>query len=332
MNPELQQLLSQLSAEPINNLSNNMLCDLSNLGIVKVTGEDAENFLQGQLTNDLSLVTKTHSQMSAYCTHKGRIQANFRICRFNDDFLMQMPKDILPSFVKRIAMFVMRAKVKFTDVSDDLSRIGFAGPHSGHMLGERFPDLPMMSGDVYSETDLCLLRLPGDMLRFELICSADKALELIKTMDDKPQKISSKSWQLLDIRAGIPSVIQDTFENFVPQMINMHLIDGISFTKGCYIGQEVVARLKYLGKTKRQMYLAKTDSTSSVKPGDKLYSVGSSSGQGAGNIVNIQPSPNGGYEMLVVSEIAGVERDDVQLHDAQGAKITFMSLPYSFEN
>lgn len=301
-------------------------------GLMRVSGADAETFLQGQFTNDISQATDSHHQLSAYCTHKGRIQANFRVCRYNGDYLLQMPKPILDKLIKRLPMFVMRSQVEITDASDDLVQLSFAGGNVSEILDSLFvQQLPQNAGDSYCAEDITILKVAGTIDRFLVITSQHKAEILINTLAMRAKPLSNSQWQLLDIRAGIPTVEESTFENFVPQMINMQLIDGVSFTKGCYIGQEVVARLKYLGKTKRQMYLAKTESDACPAPGTPLFSPDSSSGQGAGSVVNSQPSPTGGCEMLVVSEITGVERNNVKLENADGADVEFLELPYAFE-
>ena len=142
---------------------------------------------------------------------------------------------------------------------------------------------------------------------------------------------SREHWELLDIRAGIPTIHSDTTEAFVPQMINMQLIDGVSFTKGCYTGQEVVARMKYLGKLKRQMFLAHVDMETVPAPGTTLDAESSESGQGAGKVVNAQRSPDGGVDLLAVVELSSHDSDAVHLGDTSGPKLSFKELPYSLQ-
>jgi len=127
-------------------------------------------------------------------------------------------------------------------------------------------------------------------------------------------------------------IYTETIEAFIPQMANLQLIDGVSFTKGCYTGQEVVARMKYLGKLKRRMYLAHVDTEQRPLPGDELFSGGSESGQGPGRIVDARPSPEGGFDLLAVMEITRFDENDLHLLDANGPKLRFQDLPYSFEH
>jgi folate-binding protein YgfZ len=142
---------------------------------------------------------------------------------------------------------------------------------------------------------------------------------------------SRQAWALLDIRAGIPTVYPETVEAFVPQMANLQLVEGVSFTKGCYTGQEVVARMQYLGKLKRRMYRVRVDTGQPVEPGMELFSASSDSGQGAGRVVDAAASPDGGYEALVVTPISCAEADDLQLGDSGGPALHLLDMPYPFE-
>jgi folate-binding protein YgfZ len=126
-------------------------------------------------------------------------------------------------------------------------------------------------------------------------------------------------------------VLEATTEAFVPQMANLQLVDGVSFTKGCYTGQEVVARMQYLGTLKRRMYRVRVDSDSRPAAGTELFSASSASGQGAGRVVDARPSPDGGFEALVVCQIASMEAGDLRLGDAEGPALQAQPLPYAFE-
>ncbi len=170
---------------------------------------------------------------------------------------------------------------------------------------------------VVAHNDMILIRLPGAIPRFELIGPPAELSRIWKTCEAKAVHKGAAFWALHDIRAGIPTVLPETIDAFIPQMTNMQLIDGASFTKGCYIGQEVVARMQYLGKLKRRMYLAHVDSATAPKPGDELFAEDSKSGQGAGKVVDAQ-STGDGYDMLAVIEIASAEEGKVYL-GAKGA-------------
>ena len=307
------------------------LTDLSHLGLIRVSGEDARNFLQGQFTNDTREVSSGHYQLSSYCTPKGRMLANFLLFERASDFYLQMPRETLPVVLKRLPMFVLMSKVSIEDACDQLVRIGLAGPDAESLLSGQFPSLPEAAGDALQENGTTLLRLPGAEPRFELIAGPEEMIEWWKKLSETASTVSADYWALLDIRAGIPTIYSATMEAFVPQMTNMQAIDGVSFTKGCYTGQEVVARMKYLGKLKRRMFLARVDTDSRPQAGEELFSTASESGQGAGKIVDARPSPDGGYEVLAVVEISRAEAGDLHLGSIDGPQLRFLELPYRLD-
>ena len=145
------------------------------------------------------------------------------------------------------------------------------------------------------------------------------------------QQTGPEFWSLMEIRAGMPTVFEDTLEAFVPQMANLQLIGGVSFTKGCYTGQEVVARMQYLGKLKRRMYHAHVDTAQAPARGAELFSPSSESAQGAGRVVDVAASPQGGYELLAVIQISSAEAGDLHLESAEGPRLHLLDLPYAFE-
>ena len=307
------------------------LLDLSHLGLIRVSGEDAEHFLQGQLSNDVREVSNSHFQMSSYCTPKGRMLANFLVLRYAGDYLLQMPLELLPSVLKRLSMFVLLSKVQVTDASDQLVPIGVAGDCAFERLEAHVTGIPRAPGDAAESGAITLLRLAGERPRFEIIGEAEAIIGLWPKIAENARIGDADWWSLLDIRAGIPTIRRSTVEAFVPQMINMQLIDGVSFTKGCYTGQEVVARMKYLGKLKRRMYLAHADTDTRPLPGDEIFSAGSQSQQGAGKVVNACMSPAGGYDLLAVLEVASADEGDLHLQQIEGPRLELRELPYSLQ-
>lgn len=307
------------------------LFDLSHLGLIRVSGEDAESFLQGQLTNDIREVTDNHWQLSGYCNPKGRLLATFLVFRRNGDLYLQTPAERTGPVIERLRMFVLMSRVTIEDASNQLARIGLAGNCAPGLLSSLFQRLPAGPGGQIVEQGVSLLRLGGGLPRYELIGDTEAIGTLWDQLAEKAEPTDPDHWALLEIRAGIPSVRAGTVEAFVPQMLNLQLIDGVSFTKGCYTGQEVVARMKYLGKLKRCMYLAHANGTKPPRPGDEIFSMHSASGQGAGKVVDARPAAEGGYDMLVVLDIATREQGDLHLNDAGGPELTFSELPYSLE-
>lgn len=307
------------------------LFDLSHLGLIQVSGDDAESFLQGQLTNDVREVSSSHHQLSGYCTPKGRLLAGFLVFQHTGKLFLQTPRNRLQPMIDRLSMFVLMSRVVVENASDRLVRIGLAGDCAPELLATAFTKAPRKTGDAIEENGVSLLRLGGQLPRYEMAGEADAISPLWDRLAAQAAPGDRDYWALLDIRAGIPSIDTGTVEAFLPQMLNLHVIDGVSFTKGCYTGQEVVARMKYLGKLKRLMYLAHADVDSRPLPGDEVFSVHSASAQGAGKVVDARPAPAGGYDLLVVLEISSREQDDLRLADASGPRLTIQELPYSME-
>ena len=302
------------------------ICDLSNLALLKISGEDAEHFLQGQLTNDVTHLTDTHTHLSAYCTPKGRVLALFRAFRRDDAYMLQLPRDILAPVQKRLGMFILMAKVTLQDVSDELAHFGIIGADSIRLLESHFTTLPNEEKKVVHQEGLTLIQHPGATPRHQVIGPTEAVQQLWLALEGEASRVSAQTWLLLDIRAGIPTVDLNTQESFIPQMLNLDAIDGVSFTKGCYVGQEVVARMHYLGKQKRFMYCATVETDQTLQAGDQLYSPSSHSEQGAGTIVDLQRIDNG-YELLVVLESKIAETNDVRVSE-NGPKLEIKNVPY----
>lgn len=302
------------------------ICDLSHLGLLKVSGKDAEPFLQGQLTNDVKQLIEGHSHLSAYCTAKGRMLAIFRAFRCDDAFYLQTNAEIIDPVQKRLQMFILMAKVKLENVSDQLPHFGLMGDAATALLQAHFPALSTAENSFIHNDEITLIRHPGATARYQIIAPLEALKTLWSQVADEADVVNPQSWALFDIRAGIPNLYPATQEAFIPQMTNLHLIDGVSFTKGCYVGQEIIARMHYLGKQKRHMVPASVTAEQPPKAGDPLFSPGSHSGQGAGVVVDAQPVGDQ-YELLIVVEDESAANNDLQLAE-NGPKLEIGQPPY----
>lgn len=308
-----------------------IICDLSHHGLISIDGDDATDFLQGQLTNDVRDVSLTHSQLSAYCTHKGRMLANFRLFRRADSFYIQLPQTLLESILKRISMFILMSKVSIKDSCNELVKIGLSGPKADEQLSAIISDLPSATDDCTQANGYTVIKCAGEMPRYEIFADLHDMKILWGQLDVNAAPTGATAWETLDILAGIPTITPETSEAFVPQMTNMHVINGVNFQKGCYTGQEVVARMQYLGKLKRRMFKIQIATSKLVSSGDKLFCKDSKSGQGTGQVINAQVDSNGGFVALAVIDITDAESGNLQLHDENGPAITVLTLPYSLE-
>ena len=300
---------------------------------MEVSGDDRLTYLQGQLTNDINAISSSLSQLSALCTPKGRMRALFHIIQNNiqnhDSLLLQLPYGLLAENIKRLKMFILMSKVELNDVSDDIIKIGLAGNNAEQVLQNAGFTIPEQTNMVTQHNDMLLLRLAGDIPRFECLGYFDAIQALWSSLTGQAELLSTQQWRLLNIKAGIPNVFPQTADSFIPQMVNLQHFNGVNFKKGCYTGQEVIARMQYLGKLKRRMYLAHCQSETLPEPGASLYSSSSTSGQGAGNIVDAQFSASGEVTLLAVITNDAVDRQDIFLDEAMQQPLNIQNLPYS---
>lgn len=312
-------------------IDGDVIVDLSHYALLRITGADSATFMQGQFTNDVRQITATHSTLGSACSAKGRVMALFRQFRDTEDYYLRLPSALLSPTLERLRKYVLMSKVTLSDAGAELGRFGVSGPRVVAALAREAGGLPQHPDEVMHSNGLILVRVPGRHPRVEVYGAPEALTPLWQTLRQDARPAGADAWRLLDIRAGLPQVYPDTVEAYVPQMLNLQLVDGVSFRKGCYTGQEVVARMQYLGKLKRRMYLAHTDGTDRPQPGDELFCSSSESGQGAGKVVDACPAPGGGHDLLVVVERTLAENGAVvQLGDASGPALRFLPLPYAF--
>ncbi len=305
--------------------SGSVLALLGHLGVLQFSGEDAETFLQGQLSCDVAEVGLRSSAYGAYCSPKGRMLANFVLWREETGFCMALSRDIASSIQKRISKFVLRANVRISDASDTIVLAGAAGPKADHALREVFSDFPEQPNEVSRRPDTGTV-IKGKDGRYLLVLLPPSAVALRRRLANVLVPVGAHAWRWLDIRNGVPLVTAATQDQLVPQMANFELLGGVSFTKGCYTGQEVVARMQHLGKLKRRMFPANV--AAQAKAGDPLYSedLGDQTG---GIVVNAEASPDGGYDLLAVVQTASREGSTVHLKSLGGPVLRFLPLPYA---
>ena len=309
-------------------LQRNHLIDLSPLSLIRVSGDQSQSFLQGQFSNDINILDKNHCQLHAYCNPKGRTLAIIRIVRQevrqDKGFWMIVPKDISESLISRLKMFVMRAKVDI-QLDTEHGLLGMVGkaPHVDLTV-----DFTVDFTDFKYRVDSVV---PRHLIitRFKDTVARDTAAYLETGSNSL---YHSDLWRWLDIQSGIPQVYAQTVGVFIPQTINLELVDGISFNKGCFPGQEIVARIKYLGKPKQRLVIAEVESNSCILPGDEIYSPaqsGQRSGQKSGLVVDAVKTGDSQFQLSAMVPATMVESGDLMIGSAAGPKLKRIDLPYT---
>jgi folate-binding protein YgfZ len=329
-----QEFLS-LTSPKLNKLSSvdeklkNFVAPLSDLGLIAFTGEEAAHFLHNQLTNDIEHLGMTEARLAGYCTPKGRLLATLLVWKTADSIVLLLPRDILPAIQKRLQMFILRAKAKAADVSDQQVIFGLSGTASISVMSKWFDTLPPVPYSTTTSDAGTLIQVPDafGVPRQLWITTPEFAVASWPELIQKLAPAELNAWHLADIHAGIPQVTQTTQEKFVPQMINFELIGGVNFKKGCYPGQEIVARSQYLGKLKRRMMLA-TIVTQAATAGMDVFSSDDPE-QPCGTIVNAEPSAQNEMDCLVELKTASVEAGSIHLGSVDGPALTFKPLPYA---
>lgn len=268
------------------------LFDLSSQGLIAISGADNQTFLQGQVTNDIKLLAQG-AQFNGYCTPKGRLLALFFSFTIDDVIYLQCPRDLIPDLVKRLRMYVLRSKVLVEDASERLVSLGLASDTLAATI-EALPVTPYQQAQTPHGT---LIRLAdaGAQQRALLVVAGEQAQTSWQSLSATFTPVSTVQWEALEIQAGIPQVYAATKEQFVPQMVNLDALNGINFKKGCYTGQEIVARTHYLGKVKRRTLLAQLTGGQVPHAGDVLHDAQQ---QEAGQLVRVAPTANNGWWVL----------------------------------
>ncbi|WP_322400303.1 folate-binding protein [Massilia luteola] len=314
-------------------LEQGFVAAVTDLGLIAVAGEDAAGFLHNQLTNDVEHLGMAEARLAGYCTPKGRLQATFLMWRDADAVYLQLPRAIQPPLQKRLAMFVLRSKAKLRDATDEARNaavLGLGGAAAADALRTQvgaLPEAPYAKIDGAFGTVIRLADAFGHP-RYLWLTAADDGVKALSALRATLALGGNAAWQLAAVHAGVPQIGQATQEQFVPQMINYELLGGVNFKKGCYPGQEIVARSQYLGKLKRRMTLA-TLADAAARPGDEVYSVADPD-QPSGMIVNVAPNGAGGADALVEIKLAALD-GDVRHGSAGGTKLDFLPLPYPLD-
>ena len=289
---------------------------LPHLGVIGVQGDDAASFLQGQLTQDFALLGLSEARLAAYCTAKGRMQASFiGFKRSHGEILLVVSRDVLAPTLKRLSMFVLRAKAKLRDATAEFDLYGLAG----NAASELAPGLPAPWGkaDVGGASVISLYSADGQ----------PRSLWVAAAGEAPPQgpTLGNELWQWGEVRSGIAAITAPVVEAFVPQMLNYESVGGVNFKKGCYPGQEVVARSQFRGTLKKRAYLA--HSPGALQAGQEIFHESDPS-QPCGLVAEAAPAPGGGWDAIVSIQIAAAHAGGLSAGSAQGPAVSVQPPPY----
>jgi folate-binding protein YgfZ len=308
-----------------------VLLDLSAThGLIRAGGADAATFLNGQLTNDIRRIASGGSLLAGYCTPQGRLLAVAHVFRYAHDCYLMVPFELRDDVLTRLRKFVLRAKVTLVPADDSVVVFGLAGPQAGALLA-RVLGVPAPAENGSAESgESIVLRVAGPRDRFVLlgpVATAKTVWHALQTAGARP--VAGHWWTWFDIEAGIPTVYRATQERFVPQAANLELVGGVSFDKGCYPGQEIVARVHYLGRLKERMFHLHLADTERPQPGDGIYAPGLR-GQATGTVAQAHAAPDGGWDVLAVVHLSSAESGELHWGNENGPGLVLRDLPYLF--
>ena len=302
-------------------LSNNIISDLSYLAIIEISGADAESFLNAQFTSNIKRQSEHQLQFSAWCNPKGQVKTTFYIYHHADNFYILLPEELKVSFLKQLGMYILRADVRITDHSDSLTRLGLCVERSD--LEKSNVEQP----DVFNQLPGNLAVLPlastesgQGQSRYIIIFAKEQEGSVRDALTEQLTDTDSSVWKGLDIQSGIPWLTLETAEKFLPQMLNLDFMEALDYQKGCYPGQEIIARLHYRGELKRNLYLAMCASKETPVAGTSIVS----SDKTVGTVIQAQTDVEATY-LLAVIENDSI-RDNLFLYNTDGPRLTVSSL------
>ncbi len=292
--------------------------------VLAIKGPDTEKFLQGQLTCDVRDVFKRGSALGAHCNIKGHMLSLFRLMKAGEDEVwLRMHYDIFDSAVTNLNKYIIFSKATATDISEQVAGLGVTGPGAEALIEQLFDRAPSEDDGILSLSNGVVVRVPGN--RFEIWMATEALTEIISKLPDEVAIGSTNAWLLSEIEAGIPDIRAETQGEFIPQMTNLQALNGVSFRKGCYTGQEIITRLQHRGQLKKPMYLAEASTSEQPMPGSKVNSLHKPN---AGQIVLSAKVKEGHYKVLAVMLKTLAEQGDLQIN---GAPLILEELPYTLD-
>lgn len=306
-----------------------IVAPLTHFGLIDITGEEVTPYLHNLTSTNIKSLPAGRAQFSSLSGPKGRMLASFFLWRTNNGIRLALAADLHASMLKKLGMYVLRSKVKLSDSGNNRVLLGLAGTNAETALKSAALTAPANALDLAQHDDVAVIRLTDG--RFVVDCPADKAEALWSNFRNSGlQTAGTIAWHWLDIQAGLPLVSARTSDEFVAQMINYELLGGVSFDKGCFPGQEIIARTQHLGKVKKRMFPAHLGSEETIAAGTDLYAA-EFGAQSCGKVVLATPAPEGGTDLLVSVQLSVHEAGSAHLGSPEGPQIAFRALPYAVD-
>ncbi|RCU51849.1 tRNA-modifying protein YgfZ [Corallincola holothuriorum] len=318
--------LAATSLEQSNNklLADIVVAPLNSLAITEISGEDRRSYLQGQVTCDVNQLLPGHYQWGAQCDFKGKVWTTFLLSENAETLLMLHGQASQSPALAELKKFAAFAKAEINDQTEQWQRFGIMGDKATTLLKTCYSKLPDSNETVVACSDGLIFYIPSPKPRYLLLLPTGAVLPA--PLNAAPQE-SEQLWQLLDIEAGYPNLEPPLIQKYVPQMLNLQALGGISFKKGCYIGQETVARMKYLGKNKRTMFILQGNFGAEVQAGSELEQATNDSWRPAGLVLSAV-SINGSGKLLAVMPSDSSADSEYRIKTEADSRVTIAPLPY----
>lgn len=302
----------------VKSMAKNFKINLTEIGIIQVHGKESKNFLQGQLTCDVEEVDENQTRLGAHCDAKGRVQATFRLFLYQDDYYLIMPRNMVKHLLQCFQKYAVFSAVSLHDVTPQWKIIGLIGDSSADLLKQDTLFIQQKNGFSVS-SNYVIICMPGPTPRFILLSPTKKSTCLINTLAE----LTLDDWYLQDILVGVASIYPETTAQFTPHQLNYPAIGGVSFKKGCYIGQEIIARTHYLGQSKTGLYRVGFETKLQFVPGTVIQN---EKGVRQGTLLMLAKKNQNRYEALVCLQNQAISHS-IYLESPRGPVLEILKLP-----
>jgi folate-binding protein YgfZ len=316
------------SSPSLKQLPNTYLVSLAHYSAISLSGEEQSGYLQGQVTCDVQNTNEHNLLVGAHCDAKGKVFSAFRLINRHNAHLLIQPKSSITASIAELKKFGVFAKVDITQ-ADDLSFYALVGEQASELLHANFTQVPDSLTPVVHSDDTTIVYLAGQQTRYLLIDKIDNLIAKLNKLD--LSSYTAPIWDLLEITEGFVQLSEQASGEYVPQMLNLQAINGISFTKGCYLGQETVARMQYLGKNKRALFSLQANTNNPLSPDDVVEKQLGDNWRKAGDILTSYQSDDGHCYLQAVLGSDVDETTQLRLKYQPEIKVVLQPLPYSLK-